>query len=106
MTLEDLVPTLPDVARRVIDFLRALLTRLSQPGPFWALKIGLVVMAVSFVHATPAYDSLPGRNTVFFRQKGLHLLTHFGGDDPRGHAAKLDFRLLGPIVLRPFGGSV
>jgi len=62
-------------------------------------------MALSALHAVPAYDQELHGDLSHARLKGEHLLTHLGGNSPKSHLAKVDFRLVVPILLRPFHGS-
>ena len=80
---------------------------LASRGRWWNLKVGLVCMCVSAMHATPTWDNYHQDNGVTVR-KGLHPLTHLVdlSVGSRGHAAKIDFRFVVPLLLRPFHGSL
>ena len=84
---------------------RSIVARVVGPSRFWEWKVALIAMALSALHAVPAYDQELHGDISHARLKGEHLLTHFGGDSPTSHLAKLDFRLVVPMLLRPFHGS-
>jgi hypothetical protein len=84
---------------------RSIVARVFGPSRFWEWKVALIAMALSALHAIPAYDQELHGDLSHARLKGEHLLTHLGGDSPTSHLAKLDFRLVVPVLLRPFHGS-
>lgn len=71
-------------------------------------RVGLLAMVVSLLHAAPPYDVRFSNYPLSTRVKGLHPLTHLAylaNGDPRSHEAKLDYRFVVPLLLRPFNGS-
>jgi hypothetical protein len=91
------------VRRGIGDHALRFADRLAAPSRYWPLKIGVLVTAASALHAIPAYDVVFDENGL--RAKSLHLLSHLGADGPESHAAKLDFRLVAPALVRPFDAS-
>ncbi len=84
--------------------------RAVSPGRCWALRIGLIAVALAVLHGAPPYDLVLDSDygSTGNAQKGRHPLTHLTGEgrgDPASHDAKLDFRFVVPLLLRPFNGS-
>ena len=72
-------------------------------GRYWKWRVGVAALSFSALHALPAYDAIDRATSVrVIRLKGLHPLTHFASASPASHEAKLDFRLVAPLLLRPF----